>query len=307
MIATFFTKSNPVHYIFAFIYLSSLFFIKNSPISIVDYFVLLVTLLSSILLIKFIVSKNILNKKNNYSIVAVCFLIGLTIEESMSYKALFSNIFLLLAIRKIFSLRTPININKKVFDAVFWILIASTFYSPTILFLILLIVTLLLYSQLNLNNIIVIVLAIISAISFLYILEISIHPYSSFFSFINQLFFEVTSKVYSELFFNQGVVIDSKWNFNFVLIFIFIFLFLSLYIWKGYVKTNEHRRSTTLILLTTILSLIIFNLAIPETFIFFLFSIIVIFTSYLESCSSQVIKSLILILCLAAPYFSILF
>jgi len=223
----------------------------------------------------------------------------------MSYKALFSNIFLLLAIRKIFSLRTPTNINKKVFDAVFWILIASTFYSPTILFLILLIVTLLLYSQLNLNNIIVIVLAIISAISFLYILEISIHPYSSFFNFINQLFFEVTSKVYSELFFNQGVVIDSKWNFNFVLIFIFIFL--SLYIWKGYVKTNERRRSTTLILLITILSLIIFNLAIPETFIFFLFSIIVIFTSYLESCSSQVIKSLILILCLAAPYFSILF
>ena len=313
MIATFFTKSNPIHYIFAFVYLSSLFFIKNSQIitgdlnTIVAYFVLLITLCSSILLIKFIISKNILNKKNNYGIVAVCFLIGLIIEESISYRVLFSNIFLLLALRKIFSLRTPININKKIFDAVFWILIASTFYSPTILFLTLLIVTLLLYSHFNLNNILVIIFAIISTISFLYILEISSHSYSSFFDFINLLFFEITTNGYSALFFKQEVVIDFKWSFNFVMIFIFIFIFSCLYVWKGFVKTNERRRSTTLILLTTTLSLIILNLAIPETFIFLLFSIIVVFTTYLERSSSQVIKNLILILCLAAPYFSVLF
>jgi len=309
MIATFFTKSNPIHYIFVFVYLSTLFFIKNSQIitgdlnTIVAYFVLLITLSSSILLIKFIISKNILNKKNSYGIVAVCFLIGLIIEESISYRVLFSNIFLLFALRKIFSLRTPTNINKKVFDAVFWILIASTFYSPTILFLTLLIVTLLLYSHFNLNNILVIIFAIISTISFLYILEISTDSYSSFWNFINLLFFEITSNGYSALFFKQEVVIDFKWSFNLVMIFIF----MCLYVWKGFVKTNERRRSTTLILLTTALSLIILNLAMPETFIFLLFSIIVLFTSYLERCLSQVTKNLILILWLAAPYFFVLF
>jgi hypothetical protein len=82
---------------------------------------------------------------------------------------------------------------------------------------------------------------------------------------------------------------------------------MCLYVWKGFVKTNERRRSTTLILLTTALSLIILNLAMPETFIFLLFSIIVLFTSYLERCLSQVTKNLILILWLAAPYFFVLF
>tara|TARA_B110000090_G_scaffold181020_1_gene206263 strand:+ start:132 stop:482 length:351 start_codon:yes stop_codon:yes gene_type:complete len=115
------------------------------------------------------------------------------------------------------------------------------------------------------------------------------------------------SNGFSDLFFKQEVVVDFKWSFNFVVIFIFIFIFLCLYVWKGFVKTNERRRSTTLILLTTALSLIILNLAIPETFIFLLFSTIVVFTSYLERCLSQLIKNVILILCLAAPYFSVLF
>ena len=99
MIATFFTKSNPIHYILAFLYLIFLFYIKGSH----DFSALLSLplLLISIFFVNFIISKNTLNKNNNFGIVAICFFIGLLVEDLQSYDLLLSNIFLLLALRRI--------------------------------------------------------------------------------------------------------------------------------------------------------------------------------------------------------------
>jgi len=283
-----------------------LFYIKGSH----DFPALLSLplLLLSTFFVNFIISKNTLNKNNNFGIVAICFFIGLLIEDLQSYDLLISNIFLLLAIRRIYSIRTPLNINKKVYDAAFWILMSSIFYTPILLFFILLLITLLLYSHFNLNTILIIIFAIISGASFIYFLEIINSGYFSLFEFIKISLFEITTNGIYLLSFNDNSFIDFKWSFKIAILLVFLTFFISLYMWNGFVKTNERRRSITLVFLTTALSLIIvLNNLNSTTFVFLLLPVIVVFTSYLERSKSSIIKNLILSLSLILPYLSVIF
>ena len=309
MIATFFTKSNPIHYVFAFLYLFALFLAHlnyNVSSFLIGAFSLFL-LLTSVLLANFIISKNYLNKKNNYSLVAVCFFIGLFMEHIFVFDdILIANVFLLLAIRKIYSIRTPTNINKKVFDASFWVLISSVFYIPTLYFFIVLIIALLLYSHFNLKNLVVVILAIISATTFLYLLEIINSGYLNPVDFINLLFIDFPTLDYISSFYEN--VSTLNWPVKIIVFFSFLIPLIFIFIWNRVIKTNERRRTTTLILLTTILALIIYisNLN-SMSFIFLFFPLIIIFTSCVEQARRELVKNLVLSIGLLAPYVLILF
>jgi hypothetical protein len=309
MIATFFTKSNPIHYVFAFIYLFGLFLahLNYNVFSFLIGAFSLFLLLTSVLLANFIISKNDLNKKNNYSLVAICFFIGLFMEQIFFFDdILIANVFLLLAIRKIYSIRNPININKKVFDASFWILISSVFYIPTLYFFIVLIIALILYSHFNLKNLVVVILAIISATTFLYLLEIINSGYLNPVDFINLLFFDFPILEYISSFYENVSTIN--WPVKIIVFFSFLIPLIFIFIWNRVIKTNERRRTTTLILLTTILALIIYisNLN-SMSFIFLFFPLIIIFTSCVEQARRELVKNLVLSIGLLAPYVLILF
>ena len=309
MIATFFTKSNPIHYVFAFIYLFGLFLahLNYNVFSFLIGAFSLFLLLTSVLLANFIISKNDLNKKNNYSLVAICFFIGLFMEQIFFFDdILIANVFLLLAIRKIYSIRNPININKKVFDTSFWILISSVFYIPTLYFFIVLIIALLLYSHFNLKNLVVVILAIISATTFLYLLEIINSGYLNPVDFINLLFFDFPTLDYISSFYENVSTIN--WPVKIIVFFSFLIPLIFIFIWNRVIKTNERRRTTTLILLTTILALIIYisNLN-SMSFIFLFFPLIIIFTSCVEQARRELVKNLVLSIGLLAPYVLILF
>jgi len=308
MIATFFTKSNPIHYVFALIYLSGLFiaYLNYNIFSFLIGFLVLLLLLTAVLLTNFIISKNDLNKNNNYGIVAICFFVGLFMDQFFIYNdLLIANIFLLLAIRKIYSIRNPININKKIFDASFWILISSVFYTPTLYFFALLIIASILYSHLNFKNIIVSISAIISAIVILYLLKIINSGYLHPLDFTDILFFEIPSIDYISSFYKN--LFNFKWSVQIILFFTFLIPLTVVFIWNRFIKTNERRRTTTLILLTTILSLIIFVNNLSSTaFIFLLLPLIIIFTSFVEQSNRTVIKNLVLSISLLAPYILIL-
>ncbi|MDB2321901.1 hypothetical protein N9V34_03160 [Flavobacteriaceae bacterium] len=309
MIATFFTKSNPIHYVFAFLYLFGLFlahlnyYVSGFLIGAFSMFLLL----TSVLLANFIISKNYINKKNNYSLVAVCFFIGLFMEQIFVFDdILIANVFLLLAIRKIYSIRTPTNINKKVFDASFWVLISSVFYIPTLYFFIVLIIALILYSQFNLKNLVVIILAIISATTFLYLLEIIKSGYLDLVDFTNLLFFDIPTLDYISSFYEN--ISSLNWSVKIIIFFSFFIPLIFIFMWNRVFKTNERRRTTTLILLTTILALSIFisNLN-SMAFVFLFFPLIIIFTSCVEQAKRELVKNLVLSIGLLAPYVLILF
>ena len=219
---------------------------------------------------------------------------------------LIANVFLLLAIRKIYSTRNPININKKVFDASFWILISSVFYIPTLYFFIVLIIALLLYSHFNLKNLVVVILAIISATTFLYLLEIINSGYLNPVDFINLLFFDFPTLDYISSFYET--VFKFKWSIKLIIFFSFLLPLTLIFIWNKVIKTNERRRTTTLVLLTIILSTIIFiNDLNSNAFAFLLFPVIIIFTSYMEQSKMTIVTNLVLSISIIAPYVLILF
>lgn len=309
MIATFFTKSNPTHYVFASIYLLGLF-VVNLNYNIFNFLIgslALLLLLLAVLLSKFIISKNSLTKKSNYGIIAICFFIGLFMQQVLVFDdILIANVFLLLAIRKIYSIRTPISINKKVFDASFWILISSIFYIPTLYFFILLFIALTLYSHLNLKNIVVVIFAVISATTSLYLLETISSGYLHPIDFTNILFFDIPSIYYISSFYET--VFKFKWSIKLIIFFSFLTPLTLIFIWNKVIKTNERRRTTTLVLLTIILSTIIFiNDLNSNAFAFLLFPVIIIFTSYMEQSKMTIVTNLVLSISIIAPYVLILF
>ena len=309
MIATFFTKSTPIHYVFAIIYLFGLFLthLNSNVFNFLIGAFSLFLLLASVLLAKFIISKNDLNKKNNYSLVAICFFIGLFMQEIFIFDdILIANIFLLLAIRKIYSIRNPININKKVFDASFWILISSVFYIPTLYFFIILFTALILYSHFNLKNLVVIISAILSATIFLYLLEVISSGYINLVDFTTVLFFDIPTLDYISSF--DENILNISWSIKTIVFFSFLIPLIFIFIWNMFIKKNERRRTTTLIFLTTILALIIFisNLN-SMAFVFLFFPLIIIFTSCVEQARSKRVKNLVLSIGLLSPYLLILF
>ena len=73
-------------------------------------------------------------------------------EALLNSKILLANLFVLLALRRIVSLRTQKDIKKKLFDAAFWITVASLLYFWSALFFILIFAALILYTILDVKN-----------------------------------------------------------------------------------------------------------------------------------------------------------
>ncbi|QAA82180.1 hypothetical protein EI546_10795 [Aequorivita sp. H23M31] len=136
MLTSFFGNSKPAHFlllgvIIASAFIWTLFQAPMMEIS-VGYILfqafLLGVIIIGIILLDFIVSKNHLTRRNAYSILFYsCFIIMFPIFFLHS-EIILANFFILLAIRRIISLRNDSNSEKKILDAALWITLASLFY-----------------------------------------------------------------------------------------------------------------------------------------------------------------------------------
>lgn len=155
MITSIFSKSKPINFIIVFIITLLAFFLANfkaieEPITLKSalYFALLFFVsYCSILVLNFIVDKNKLTQNNNYEILLYAMFL-VTIPLSLSNNnIIFSNFFVLLGLRRLISIRTQNSVNKKLFDTAFWFAIAALFYFWSILFFVLIIIKLLMYTD----------------------------------------------------------------------------------------------------------------------------------------------------------------
>ncbi|PHS66844.1 MAG: hypothetical protein COB12_05260 [Flavobacterium sp.] len=118
-------------------YFFYLFFKGNMNFSIpflIQISLSLLTYLFFVFLLNFINKKNKLTKNNTYSILffsAFFILFPSVFEES---NVVLSNVFLLLALRRILSLPSEVNTEKKILDASLWISVAVLFNFWSILF-----------------------------------------------------------------------------------------------------------------------------------------------------------------------------
>ncbi|MCF6306647.1 MAG: DUF6427 family protein [Flavobacteriaceae bacterium] len=142
MLTSFFGKSKPFNFILVSIYLIIgfffyLFFKGNVGFGIpflIKISLSLLTYLFLIFLLNFINKKNKLTKNNTYSILFFSAFIIMFSSVFEVSSVVLSNVFLLLALRRIISLPSEINTEKKILDASLWISVAALFNFWSILF-----------------------------------------------------------------------------------------------------------------------------------------------------------------------------
>ncbi|WJJ97107.1 DUF6427 family protein [Algibacter luteus] len=160
MITSFFNKSRSIYLIIVFFIALLAFVIAringvnqdfNFDFLLKQAF-LLIVVYASILLLNFIVNKNSLTNKNNYEILLFSLFLLFITQTTINSNVIWSNLFVLLGLRRIISLRSPSNTKKKLFDAAIWISIAALFYFWAILFFVLILLSLVLYTDNNIRH-----------------------------------------------------------------------------------------------------------------------------------------------------------
>ena len=196
MITRFFSTSKPIHLVLILVLTTILFFVYriaglseeltlNSGFKLI---LLCLVLLLSIAVLAFFVTKNNLTHRNGYKILFYFIFLLVFPSSLLSGKVIVASFFIMLALRRIISLRTKLNVKKKLFDAAFWIGIASVFYFWSFLFFGLVLAAMFLYAIEGIKNWIIPFLGLATVV--ILVLSYSIITANTFGDFTN--YFEGT-------------------------------------------------------------------------------------------------------------------
>ena len=155
MITSFFRTSKPLHYLIFLVLFFAIFVfqsfynhnINQSPISYLTLFGVFFLFLVTFFVYVFIITKNDLTQKNSFAALYLCLFIGIIPQFFLTPIVMLSNLYVLLGLRRIFSLKKNLNTKKKLFDAGFWIALATIFYPWAILYFVPLFVAILMITS----------------------------------------------------------------------------------------------------------------------------------------------------------------
>ncbi|AUP79370.1 DUF6427 family protein [Flavivirga eckloniae] len=306
MITSIFSKSKSINFIIVFLIALLAFIVARvnltgEPITMVFILwqiALLFVCYMSILLLNFIASKNSLTLNNSYEILLFSLFLLLIAPTTSSTDIILSNFFILLALRRIMSIRSQKNVKKKLFDAAFWIAIASLFYFWTILFFALILITLVLYSDNKLRHWIVPFLGVITV--FVIAISISIVLYDGFFEILDIL---------------PGISYDFS-NYNSIKYMVAITLLMSFGIWSSIFylrnikkKKKDFRASFKIVIVAAIIAFLIVLHAPQKNgseFLFMFAPAAIIITNYIEIIQEKWFKEVFIFLLLIVPFITLL-
>lgn len=160
MISSIFEKTKPVNFIillvFLFLFYWSvqfyLFDLSMSNVEIAPSIGILTILLFSVFVVDFVVKRNKLTGTNSFAILFFTLLFVVFPETLGDNNAIFTSFFLLLAMRRLLSIKSLKNIKLKIFDAGLWICISSVFYEWALLYLLLVFAAIYIYDPKNIRN-----------------------------------------------------------------------------------------------------------------------------------------------------------
>jgi hypothetical protein len=290
MISSFFSKAKPIHFVIVCLILlltfsTAKFYTITSTISlgiILKEIGLFLVCLSTVFILDFLASRNNLTKKNSYKILIFSLFVALLPETILNSNLLLSNLFILLAIRRIISLRSNKDIKKKLFDAAFWISIATLFYFWASLFFALIFIGLILYRIVDVKNYIVPFIGILTVgiLSSSYII-LTGNDFTSYFNNLVEFSFDFSSLN------SQRIVISST--------VILTYGIWSLLYFVRYLKSKskKSRPSFILLIFSVIIGLAIIVISPNKNgseFIFLFAPLSIIITNYLETISEKWFK-----------------
>ncbi|MFT5077455.1 MAG: hypothetical protein ACI85B_002526 [Flavobacteriaceae bacterium] len=294
MLTSFFSISKPINFIIVSVFLLfgySLWIFLN-PIEalslsfFINYILIALVFIFLILLLDFIVRKNSLTDKNNLSIILFCCFILLFPAVFSENNIIISNLFLLLALRRIVSITSVKNTNKKLLDATLFITIASLFYFWSLLYFIVLYIGILQNPKKTANHF------LIPIVGFLSVFTLT----TTYYLLMNDSFFWFLK-------IDRSIGIDFSAYQSFSLL-IPASIIIALTIWTLFYRISKFstiakkaKSNYTLLILVLVISFLIGFLSSTKNgaeFFFVLASLSIITTSYIEGIKEFWFKELLL-------------
>lgn len=160
MIASIFGKTKPINFVllillFSIYYWFSFFFISENTVNgevILWFFVKVITVYLNLFLISFMIRKNHITANNHYAGLFFIIYLGLFPTTFLGNQWLIANVILLFSLRRILSIRSLLSIKTKLFDASFWLLVASLFNQWLLLFFVVVGLAIYFYQSSNTRN-----------------------------------------------------------------------------------------------------------------------------------------------------------
>jgi hypothetical protein len=282
MITNFFKQAKPIHFVLIstfllMVFIASKVYVIHEPLTIqlvvkqAFYFTIV---LASLFLLDFFASRNSLTKKNSYKLLMFGLFMAMLPETLLNSRTLMANFFILLALRRIISLRTHKDLKKKLFDAAFWISIATLLYFWAALFFILIFAAMIVYSIINIKNWIVPLTGVLAVV--IIWVSIMLLMNNDFSNYLDELFvynFDFTGLNSARIIISTTILISyGTWG--------------SFYFIKHLKdKSKSLRPSFTIIIISSIIALLIILIS-PykdgSEFIFMFAPLSIIMTNYLE-------------------------
>lgn len=302
MLTSFFGVSKPINFailiIASLLYFTGFYLIADfeelTAYSVLNQFFIFLVFLFSLGVLNFVVKRNTLTKRNTYIVyLFVCFTFAVP-ATFFNSDTILSGVFVLLALRRIISLKSPNDFSKKIFDAAFWITISSLFFFWSFLFLVVLYFAILFYGRLNYRNWLIPITGIFTVLIIAFTVSLYTDGVLDFaLNYIQLPTLDFTA--YSSI----RLLLPASF-------------FLALYIWCGiwYISqiadvSQKLKASYYLILISSVIALIIILFLSPlrdGSELYFIFGPLAIITAtYIENHKSFWFKEMLLWLALLIP------
>lgn len=160
MIASLFRKSTPFNYAVLIVSVAAFYVLyqvaaddrQNDVTGILEKIFLFGVVFASLFVVNFIVKKNGLSRDNSYTILFY-FLFLLFFPSALdNFNLAISNFFILLSLRRLISLHSLKAPKEKIFDASLWVFAAALFHFWSILFIVLVFISILFHVSRDIRN-----------------------------------------------------------------------------------------------------------------------------------------------------------
>lgn len=303
MLTSFFGKSKPINFLTVAIFMAVFYLIANAgtifssftPGLLAIKMGVLIGFILSAIVLDFIAKKNDLTKRSAYKILIFAVFSVSFIGILRDNQAIVANLFVLLSLRRVISLKSQKDIQKKIFDATFWICIASLFYFWSILFLIVVYSGILMHTTNYFKNWLIPPIAIFTV--FLLVTGFNILINDKFLTF--GVWFQPSSFDFGNYQQPQLLIPLS--------VILAVALWTISYYFKMLQKANINSRPTYILVLLTLITSIGIALFSPvkdgSELLFFFVPISIIASNYFESKSENTFKEILLAGLILMPIF----
>lgn len=302
MITSVFSKSRPINYILITSLLVICFtlyqfqsnFNTITTLEIGKKIVLLFLLIGSLFITNFITKKNGLSKDNSYTFL-LFFVFFILFPKTLSNGGLIlSNAFILLALRRLISMQSLITPKEKIFDASLWVFMAALFHFWSILFILLVFVSIIFHVSRDYRNWIIPFIAFFAIIIITVLFSLMFDP-GFIRNYINQIAIDFDLKYIENIFQNIALTI-------------YIITALVAFVTMMLILTNKSlnlQSSYKKIIFAFVIGLVIFFISPNKDNSYLIFTFVpvsIMLTNYLETIDKYWIKESILGIIITASF-----